>query len=154
MNEKQENSTRPSLQEPSKGDLRDCLETSRWYWNRRPLRRSRSGWVFGVCKGLAEYADLPVVWIRLILVGLTLLSWILPFVILYTVAAFLMKPEPALEPEAKEEWKSYSADACAQSIGLANLRRDLDELERQAHQLERVLSARQFDWLRRLQQRA
>ena len=117
---------------------------------RRRLYRSRKGWIFGVCKGLADYAELPVAWIRLILVGLTVLSWILPFVVLYVVAAFCMKPEPVLEPEAEEDWKSYSTYACHQSQGLAHLKEELDKVETRTLRLERQASARQFDWEQRL----
>lgn len=117
---------------------------------RRRLYRSRKGMVFGVCKGFAEYAELPVFWIRFIMVCLTILSWILPFVILYVVAAFWMRPEPVLEPEAEEDWRTYVTSACAQSQGLAQLQRYLDDVEARALRLERQASARQFDWERRL----
>jgi len=117
---------------------------------RRRLYRSRGGMIFGVCKGLANYAELPVFWIRIILIGLTILSWVLPFVILYVVAAFLMRPEPSLEPAAEEDWRSYTENACAQSLALARLKRELDEIELRILRLERRGSARQFDWECRL----
>ena len=120
---------------------------------RKHLYRSRKGMVFGVCRGLADYAELPVFWIRAIMVGLTLLSWILPFVILYMVAAFLMKPEPTLEPEAERDWKEYTTYACDQSAALARLKQELDDLEHQTLRLDRLAHARQFDWEQRLKNR-
>ena len=117
---------------------------------RRRLYRSRHGMIFGVCRGLAEYGQLSVFWVRVILVALTLLTWILPFVILYTVAAFLMKPESTLDPAAEEDWRSYCTFACTQSIALAQLKRELDQVEYRILRLERDDSARQYDWERRL----
>lgn len=117
---------------------------------KKHLYRSNKGMIFGVCRGLADYAELSVFWIRVIVVGLTLLSWILPFVILYMVAAFLMKPEPSLDAEAEKEWKDYTSYACDQSAALARLKRELDDLEYQTLRLDRLTHARQFDWEQRL----
>jgi phage shock protein C len=116
------------------------------------LYRSRHGLVFGVCKGLADYGQLPVFWVRVILLAVTLLTWILPFVILYVVAAFLIKPETTLEPQAEEDWRSYCTHACTQSIALAQLKRELDQVEYRLLRLERDASARQYDWEKRLQE--
>jgi phage shock protein C len=117
---------------------------------KKHLYRSRQGMIFGVCRGLADYSELSVFWIRVILVGLTLLSWILPFVILYMVAAFLMKPEPNLDEKAQKEWREYTSYACDQSAALARLKRELDDLEHQTLRLDRLTHARQFDWEQRL----
>lgn len=58
--------------------------------------RSRNGVIFGVCRGLAEYSDISLFWIRFIVVVLLLFTGIWPIVILYVIAAFLMKPEPVI----------------------------------------------------------
>ncbi|NNG01100.1 MAG: PspC domain-containing protein [Desulfobacteraceae bacterium] len=65
------------------------------YRRYRGLYRSRCGMVAGVCKGIAEYFDFRVFWIRLILMILILTTGIFPFLVLYFVAALLMKPAPA-----------------------------------------------------------
>ena len=58
------------------------------------LYRSRDGVFFGVCRGLAEYFDLSVFWMRvLVLVGF-ILSGFFPIGALYLLAALLMKPGP------------------------------------------------------------
>jgi len=48
----------------------------------------------GVCGGLAEYFDLDVSLIRLIFVGLALLTAILPMVLFYLVAWLIIPLEP------------------------------------------------------------
>ena len=58
------------------------------------LYRSRSGMIMGVCKGLAEYLDFSVGWMRFIAVCLLLVSTVFPAVVVYLIAAILMKPEP------------------------------------------------------------
>lgn len=118
----------------------------------RRLYRSRHGLIFGVCKGLAEFGQLPVFWIRVILIGVTLLTWILPLVILYTVAAFLIRPETQLQPEAEEDWRDYCQHASSQSIALTQLKRDLDEVEYRILRMERDASLRQYDWDRRFRE--
>jgi phage shock protein C len=154
MNETQER-TKPSAGDTLPHAIRwDRLEARAFPARpRRRLYRSRKGWVFGVCKGLADYAELPVFWIRLILVALTVLSWVLPFAVLYVVAAFWMKPEPVLEAEAAEDWKAYSNYACHQSQRLAQLKEELDRVETLTLRLERQASARQFDWEQRFRER-
>ncbi len=58
------------------------------------LYRSRDGMIFGVCKGLADYWNLRVGWVRVIAVAILLCTGIFPIVVVYLVAALLMKPEP------------------------------------------------------------
>jgi phage shock protein C len=72
-----------------------------WYSERRRggLYRSRSGLIFGVCKGIAEYLDFSVVWMRVIAVALFIFTGIWPIVVFYLLAAILMKPEPVLPIE-------------------------------------------------------
>lgn len=48
----------------------------------------------GVCGGLAEYFDLDVSLIRLIFVGLALLTAILPMVLFYLIAWLVIPLEP------------------------------------------------------------
>jgi len=65
------------------------------YRKYRGLYKSRDGIFAGVCRGIANYFDLRVFWIRLILVILFFATGIFPFLVLYILAALIMKPEPA-----------------------------------------------------------
>ncbi|HOM94729.1 MAG TPA: PspC domain-containing protein [Candidatus Saccharicenans sp.] len=57
-------------------------------------RSTRQKMLGGVCGGLAEYFDLDVSLIRLIFVGLALLTAILPMVLFYLVAWLIIPLEP------------------------------------------------------------
>ena len=63
---------------------------------RRDLYRSRTGVIFGVCKGMANHLDTSVFWMRIIAVLLLVFSGLAPIIFLYIVMALLMKPEPVL----------------------------------------------------------
>ncbi len=63
---------------------------------RRGLYRSNNGIILGVFRGLANYFDFSVFWIRMIAIGLFILTGFWPITGLYLLAALLMKPEPAI----------------------------------------------------------
>ncbi len=63
--------------------------------SRTGMYRSRDGILLGVCRGLAEYFDLSVFWLRAIVVGTFILTGFFPVVFVYILAALLMKREPA-----------------------------------------------------------
>ncbi len=63
------------------------------------LYRSRHGMIAGVCAGLAEYFDLSVFWARVAAVALLLCSGIWPVVIVYVIAALMMKKNPYIRWE-------------------------------------------------------
>ena len=64
---------------------------------RRGLYRSRSGLLFGVCKGLADYFDVSVLWTRVIVFLTFVFTGFCPIGIAYILAIFLMKPEPRFD---------------------------------------------------------
>lgn len=61
---------------------------------RHGLYRSRDGIIFGVCKGIANYLDLSVGWIRVLTVLAFIFSGFFPTAVLYVLAALVMKKEP------------------------------------------------------------
>jgi len=60
----------------------------------RSLSRKMLG---GVCGGLAEYFDLDVSLVRLIFVGITLITAIVPMLIFYIIAWIIIPVEPVAE---------------------------------------------------------
>jgi len=116
------------------------------------LYRSRTGMILGVCKGLAEFFDFSTSGMRIIMVGLLLLSGIWPMVILYVVAALLMKPEPVLLPETEEEQEFYNSYATSRRMALHRLKRTYDNLDRRIRRIEDIVTDREYDWNRRLNQ--
>jgi phage shock protein C len=64
-----------------------------YHYYRRGLYRASDGMLFGVCKGFADYFDLSVFWIRMIVLGCVIFSGFFPGVFCYLLAAMVMKGE-------------------------------------------------------------
>src|SRR5262245_6287604 len=114
------------------------------------LYRSRSGQILGVCKGLAEYFDVSVFWMRVIACALLIFSGIWPLVIIYIMAALLMKPEPVLPLETEGEQEFYNSYASSRRMALHRLKRTYDNLDRRIRRIEDIVTDRTYDWDRRL----
>ena len=113
------------------------------------LYRSRTGLIVGVCKGVAQYFDFSVFWMRAIAVVLLIISGIWPMLIVYIVAALLMKPEPVLPLETEEEQDFYNSYTTSRSMALRRLKRIYDHLDRRIQRLESRVTTREYDWERR-----
>lgn len=116
----------------------------------RALYRSRDGVLFGVCKGVAQYADLSVFWFRVVMVVAAALTYVIPFLLAYLVAAVLMKPEPVMEPESPEDWDFYHSYASSRTVALARLKSRFESLERRTRRIENMVTAREFEWDQRM----
>jgi len=114
------------------------------------LYRSRDGMIFGVCKGLADYLNLKVLWVRIIAVAILLFTGIWPTVVIYLVAALVMKPEPVLPLETEEAQEFYNSYTSSRRLALHRLKRTFDNLDRRVQRMESVVTAREYDWERRL----
>ncbi len=114
------------------------------------LYRSRSGKILGVCKGLAEYFDLSVKGTRIIAVVLLISSGIWPMVVVYFLAALLMKPEPVLPLETEGEQEFYNSYTSSRRMALHRLKRTYDNLDRRIQRMEHIVTSREYDWDRRL----
>src|SRR6266508_1029691 len=117
---------------------------------RTGLYRSRSGKILGVCKGLAEYFDLSVKGTRIIDIVLLVSSGIWPMVVEYFLAALLMKPEPVLPLETEGEQEFYNSYTSARRMALHRLKRTYDNLDRRIQRIESIVTSREYDWDRRL----
>ncbi len=117
----------------------------------RTLYRSRNGVVFGVCRGLAEYSELPVLGIRLVVVILSLFAF--PFVpIAYVIAAVMLKPAPVLPFSDDDEQEFYNSYASDRKLALSRLKRRMESLERRTRRMESSVTNREEDWERRFKQ--
>ncbi|EPR41822.1 phage shock protein C, PspC [Desulfovibrio sp. X2] len=112
--------------------------------------RSRSGRLLGVLKGLAQYAGLPVLAVRVLFVILTLATGIWPGVGLYLLAALLLKPEPILEPESPDARDFYESYVASPRSAGDRLRRKMDSLDRRIRRIEDAVTSREYDWERRM----
>lgn len=116
----------------------------------RRLYRSRDGVIFGVCKGIADYFNFQVLWIRIIAIVTLLFTGIWPIVVFYLLAALLMKPEPVLPLETEEDQEFYNSYTSSRRLALARLKRTFDHLDRRIQRMESAVTAREYDWDRRL----
>lgn len=114
------------------------------------LYRSRDGAVFGVCKGIAEYMDVSVFWLRVGVVVAFFMTGLWPTVALYILAALLMKPEPVLPLRNEEDAEFYNSYVTSRSYALHRLKRTYDNLERRIRRMEDIVTNREYDWERRL----
>ncbi|MDX9976158.1 MAG: envelope stress response membrane protein PspC [FCB group bacterium] len=117
---------------------------------RKGLYRSRDGAIFGVCKGVANYMDVSVFWMRALLVFIFFLSGIWPVVVIYILAALLMKPEPVLPLRTDEDYEFYNSYVTSRTAALHRLKRTYDNIERRIRRMEDIVTNREYDWDRRL----
>jgi phage shock protein C len=111
--------------------------------------RSRNGVILGVCRGLAEYSDISLFWIRFIGVVLLLFTGIWPIVILYVIAALFMNPEPTFL-EDMDQREFYDGLVRSREMTTDRIKRRHEELERRIQRLEHTVTTPEFDWERRL----
>ncbi|HKA55506.1 MAG TPA: envelope stress response membrane protein PspC [Candidatus Binatia bacterium] len=117
---------------------------------RNGLYRSRRGMILGVCRGIAEYFDLSVTGTRVLACVFLVFSGVWPAVILYFLAALLMKPEPVLPLKTEEEKEFYNSYASSRRMALHRLKRTYDNLDRRIQRIESIVTSREYDWDRRL----
>lgn len=116
----------------------------------RSLYRSRNGMILGVCKGMADYLDVSVVWVRVGAVLLTLFGMFWWTIIAYFVAGLLMKPEPVLPFESEADQEFYNSYVSSRPMALHRLKRTYDSLERRIRRMEDIVTKREYDWEARL----
>lgn len=111
----------------------------------RGLYRSRRGVFFGVCRGLAEYFDMSVKWVRIITVVAFIFTGIWPAAIIYILLAVIMKPEPFMYfgKPGMQGAQDYASDRAA---AVGRLNSTFQRLERRLRRLEDVVTSRDFSW--------
>ena len=114
------------------------------------LYRSRNGVVLGVCRGIAEYFDFSVFWTRAIVLILLFFSGLWPIMVLYFIAALLMKPEPIMPIESDDQQEFYNSYIYSRKGATDRLKRRYENLERRIQRMEHTVTTKEFDWDRRL----
>ncbi len=118
----------------------------------RTLYRSRRGMILGVCRGIADYLAFPVFLVRLGFIVGFFMSGFFPALLVYFVAAILMKPEPPMAYESDYDRELRRACGGSRPISTAGLRSTYDNIERRIERLEGVVTSRDFSWEGRLNQ--
>lgn len=116
---------------------------------RKVLYRSRDGYILGVCKGLADYFDFPVFWMRVLAVLAVICSWFFAL-IAYIVAAIVMKQEPVVPFENDNDREFYESYTSSRNMASQRLKRMYDSLDRRVQRMEDAVTAREYDWDRRM----
>jgi len=114
------------------------------------LYRSRDGIILGVCKGIAEHFDFSVFWARVITILILFFSGFWPIVVLYFIAALLMKPEPVIPIQTDEEQEFYDSYLYSRKGAAERLRRRYNNLESRIQRMEHYVTSREFDWEERM----
>ena len=114
------------------------------------LYRSRRGVFLGVCRGLADYFDLNVVWFRIILVVIMIFSWFWPVLGLYLVASLLMKPEPIKPIYTEDEQDFYDSYVYSRQRAVREIKRRYENLERRIRRMEDTVTRPDFNWEEKL----
>ena len=117
----------------------------------RYLYRSRHGWIFGVCQGLADYMEISVTGIRIFFIVFFILSGFFPIALIYLLASILISPEPMVNFQSDEEKEFYNSYITARNMSVSRLKRKFDSLENRIRRMESIITTREYDWDRRLE---
>ena len=117
---------------------------------RRGPYRSRKGAILGVCRGIADYFDFSVFWVRAIAVMLLVFTKFWLVIGLYILAALLMKSEPAIYIRTGARHEGDSRYTYAKQDTAERLKRKWKHLERRIRRMEDKATSREFDWNRRM----
>lgn len=112
----------------------------------RGFYRSRNGVILGVLRGIAEYFDFSIFWIRTTAVVLLLITGIWPITGLYLLAALLMKPEPVVPFDNEAEQEFYDSYTHSRLNAIGRIKRRFDSLERRLQRMEHRVTSPEFNW--------
>ncbi len=116
---------------------------------KRPLHRSNDRIIFGLCQGFATHFDLSVVWIRLGLVVTFVMTGFFPVVVIYCIAALVIKPETKTEIQENHEEDFYETNASARMLSLRRLKNKFDAIDARIRRMENHVTNKSYDWERR-----
>ena len=120
--------------------------------SRRGLYRSRNGIILGVCRGVADYFDFSVFWIRAIAVVLFICTGFWPIVGIYILAALLMKSDPVNAGGSRSRHRPGCRYRNTGKDTAQRLRRKWRHLEKRIRRMEDKVTSREFDWNSRFNQ--
>lgn len=110
------------------------------------LYRSRNGIILGVCRGLAEYFDLSVFWVRVISLVLLIFTGFWPIGALYLISALLMKPKPVIPINTEEEQEFYDTYTHSRGQAAQRLKQKYATLKRRIQRLEDIVTSPEYNW--------
>ena len=114
--------------------------------SRRGLYRSRDGIILGVCRGVADYLDFSVFWIRAILIVVFIFTGFWPVIGIYILAAFLMKSEPGTAGRQGSKRNFGCRHKRAGRETAERFKRKWHHMEKRIRRMEDKVTSREFDW--------
>lgn len=114
--------------------------------NRRGLYRSRNGIILGVCRGIADYFDFSVFWIRGIAVILFFFTGFWPIAGIYILAALLMKSDSNAPIAAASKKRCRVRHSCRRNETAERLKRKWRHLEKRIRRMEDKVTSREYEW--------
>ena len=113
--------------------------------------RSRRGMFLGVCRGIAEYFDVSVFWFRMGAIAVFVFTGVWPTVAVYVLAGVMMKKEPVVTFASDSDREFYDSYAANRGLALQRINRIYQRLDRRIQRIESRVTAKDFDWDRRMQ---
>ena len=68
----------------------------------------------------------------------------------YIVLSLVLKPEPVLPLETEEDAEFYNSYSGSREMAIQRIKRVYDSLDRRIQRMEAIVTARDYDWDRRL----
>ncbi len=112
--------------------------------------RARDGVIMGVCKGLADYFNMSVFWMRALAVLAFIFTGFWPITGIYFLAALLMKPEPVVPFQTEADEEFYNSFTTSRQMALHRLQRTYNRLDRRMRRMEAIVTGREYRWRQRL----
>ncbi len=117
----------------------------------RLYRIPEQGKCMGVCAGIADYFDIRLGVVRVLMILGALFTGIWPFVIGYFIVGFILEPKPRDlydNPEEEQFWRETRAEP---DMTASELRRRFRDIQRRTTELESFLTSRRFKLERELE---
>jgi phage shock protein C len=99
-----------------------------------------------VCRGLSDYFDFNVFWIRVIFIIILIVSGLWPIVGLYILATLLIKPEPVRPIETEDERDFYDSYVTSRKRAVREIKRRYENMERRIRRMEDTVTDSEFSW--------
>lgn len=115
------------------------------------LYRSREGELFGVCQGIAEWRDLPVDSLRLIVAIAIIATGVFPGLVIYSLLALLLPLEPGYGTRYSRYQKGRRYDE-RERYTREDLRTAYESLRRKVETMEEEVLDKESDWDHRFNQ--
>ena len=123
--------------------LRDRLETLA---SSKGIYRSRRGIFMGVCRGLAEYFNLNVFWLRIITLALFLFTGFWPVGVMYIIAGLIVKMEPVSPFRDEKDQEFYDTYTHSKQSAIQRIKRKFENIERRIQRMEHTVTSKEFNW--------